>query len=160
MKIRQALVLVCFCSGLARGADGPYDLLILGGRVVDGTGNAWFLGDVAVVGDSITRVAPAGQLREAKARRTVDATGLVVCPGFIDIQGHSREELLSGDGRLVGKITQGVTTEILGEGESNAPSKKFDGPHGFAAWLSATYSTTRLLNLSCSAPARLSKMLW
>ena len=137
MKIRQALVLVCFCSGLARGADGPYDLLILGGRVVDGTGNAWFLGDVAVVGDSITRVAPAGQLREAKARRTVDATGLVVCPGFIDIQGHSREELLSGDGRLVGKITQGVTTEILGEGESNAPSKKFDGPHGFAAWLSA-----------------------
>ena len=118
-------------------APAPYDLVILGGRVVDGTGNAWFLGDVAVAGDTIARVAPAGRLRDVPARRRVDASGLVVCPGFIDIQGHSRDELLEGDGRLVGKITQGVTTEILGEGESNAPSRKFDGPHGFDAWLRA-----------------------
>jgi len=115
----------------------PYDLVILNGRIVDGTGNAWSLGDLAVRGDTIARITPAGMLKEAPARRQVDATGLVVAPGFIDIQGHSREALLGGDGRLVGKITQGVTTEILGEGESNAPSKRFDGPHGFDAWLRA-----------------------
>ena len=114
-----------------------YDLVILNGKVVDGTGNAWFLGDLAVKGDAIARITPAGQLREVAARRKVDASGLVVAPGFIDIQGHSREELLEGDGRLVGKVTQGVTTEILGEGESNAPSRRFDGPHGFDAWLKA-----------------------
>ena len=118
-------------------ASAPYDLVILNGKVVDGTGNAWFLGDLAVKGDTIARIAPAGRLRDVGARRKLDASGLVVAPGFIDIQGHSRDELLEGDGRLVGKVTQGVTTEILGEGESNAPSKRFDGPHGFDAWLKA-----------------------
>lgn len=127
--------------GLARESRAPapaaFDLVILNGKVVDGTGNAWYLGDVGVTGDTITRITPAGRLRDAAAKRKVDASGLVVAPGFIDIQGHSRDELLTGDGRLVGKITQGVTTEILGEGESNAPSKRFDGPHGFDAWLKA-----------------------
>lgn len=125
----------------AQGADdAPYDLVLAGGRVVDGTGNAWFLGDVAIRGDSIVRITPAGRLGDAPTKKRVDASGLVVAPGFIDIQGHSREELLSGDGRLIGKVTQGVTTEILGEGDSNAPSRKvakFDGPRGFDAWLCA-----------------------
>jgi N-acyl-D-amino-acid deacylase len=111
--------------------------VILNGRVVDGTGNAWFLGDIAVKGDAIARIAPAGRLRDVPARLKLDASNLVVAPGFIDIQSHSREQLLEGDGRLVGKVTQGVTTEILGEGESNAPSKRFDGPRGFDAWLRA-----------------------
>jgi dihydroorotase/N-acyl-D-amino-acid deacylase len=113
--------------------------VILGGRIVDGTGGGWFLGDLAIRGDRIARIAPAGTLRAAAAR-TIDARGLVVAPGFIDIQGHSREPLLSGDGRVIGKVTQGVTTEILGEGTTNAPShevKAFDGPHGFDAWLRA-----------------------
>ena len=124
-------------STVQRPSPVPFDLVILNGRVVDGTGNAWFLGDIAVRGDAIARVAPAGMLRDVPARRKLDASNLVVAPGFIDIQGHSREELLKGDGRLVGKVTQGVTTEILGEGESNAPSKRFDGTHGFDAWLKA-----------------------
>jgi N-acyl-D-amino-acid deacylase len=124
-------------SFLQRLANAPYDLIILNGKIVDGTGNAWFLGDLAVKGDVIARIAPAGQLRGVAATKKIDASGLVVAPGFIDIQGHSREELLEGDGRLVGKVTQGVTTEILGEGESDAPSKRFDGPHGFDAWLKA-----------------------
>ena len=138
MKHRRTLIagfLVVLFLGKSSPAD--YDLVILDGKVVDGTGNAWFLGDLAVTGDTIARITPAGQLRGAPAKRKVDASGLVVAPGFIDIQGHSRDELLGGDGRLVGKITQGVTTEILGEGESNAPSRKFDGPHGFDAWLKA-----------------------
>jgi dihydroorotase/N-acyl-D-amino-acid deacylase len=120
-------------------AAPEYDVLIAGGRVVDGTGDAWFLGDVAIRGDRIERIAPAGMLR-GTGRRTIEAKGLVVAPGFIDIQGHSREQLLSGDGRVMGKVLQGVTTEILGEGTTNAPSHEvaeFDGPHGFDAWLRA-----------------------
>jgi dihydroorotase/N-acyl-D-amino-acid deacylase len=114
------------------------DLTILGGRIVDGTGSAWFRGDVAIRGDRIARIAPAGTIKAGG--RVIDARGLVVAPGFIDIQGHSREQLLTGDGRVIGKVTQGVTTEILGEGTTNAPSrtvKEFDGPRGFDAWLRA-----------------------
>ncbi len=118
-------------------AVAEYDLVLLDGRIVDGTGNAWFLGDVAIRGDTIARIAPAGQLRDAPAKLRIDASNRVVAPGFIDIQSHSRDALLEGDGRVVGKVTQGVTTEILGEGESNAPSKRFDGPRGFDAWLRA-----------------------
>ncbi|WP_406695671.1 D-aminoacylase [Singulisphaera sp. Ch08] len=135
------LCLAMAMAALARGADDPpYDLILAGGRVVDGTGNAWFLGDVAIRGDTIARITPTGRLGDAPTKKRVDASGLVIAPGFIDIQGHSREELLSGDGRLIGKVTQGVTTEILGEGDSNAPSRKnskFDGPRGFDAWLRA-----------------------
>ena len=104
-------------------AEPLYDVVLLGGRVVDGSGNPWFLGDVAVRGDRIARVVPAGLLRDAPTRVKIDAKGMVIAPGFIDIQGHSRDELLTGDGRVIGKVTQGVTTEILGEGTSNAPSK-------------------------------------
>jgi CubicO group peptidase (beta-lactamase class C family) len=124
-------------ADIATAAQARFDVVILGGRVVDGTGNPWFAGDVGIRGDRIAAIRPAGRLRGAEARLTIDANGRVVAPGFIDIQGHSREELLTGDGRVIGKITQGVTTEILGEGHSNAPSKEFDGPHGFDAWLRA-----------------------
>ncbi|AGA29494.1 N-acyl-D-amino-acid deacylase family protein [Singulisphaera acidiphila] len=142
LPLRFAFLACLAMAALARGADDPppYDLILAGGRVVDGIGNAWFLGDVAILGDTIARITPAGQLGDAPTKKRVDASGLVVAPGFIDIQGHSREELLSGDGRLIGKVTQGVTTEILGEGDSNAPSRKdsrFDGPRGFDAWLRA-----------------------
>ncbi len=129
--------------------SGPFDVLILGGRVVDGTGNAWFYGDVALRGDRIARVAPAGTLSQAEAARRIDARNLVVGPGFIDIQGHSREQLLKGDSRVIGKITQGVTTEILGEGTTNAPSREvpeFDGPDGFDHWLRAMQSHGASIN--------------
>src|SRR5439155_475079 len=77
--------------------------------------------EIATSGDRIARIAPPGTLREARTRERVDARGLVVAPGFIDIQAHSRDALLIGDGRVVGKVTQGVTTEIMGEGWTNAP---------------------------------------
>jgi N-acyl-D-amino-acid deacylase len=140
----------------ARPADGPYDLLILGCRVIDGTGNPWFEGDVAFEGGRIASVARAGMLKDKAAKERIDAKGLVVCPGFIDIQSHSRSALLSGDGRVVSKTTQGITTEIMGEGWSNAPANErtlalvnrdepesgdrardFTGTHGFDAWLRA-----------------------
>jgi N-acyl-D-amino-acid deacylase len=93
------------------------DLLFAGGRVVDGTGAPWFRADVCVVGD---RIAAVGPLADATATRRIDAKGLVIAPGFIDMMGQSEYRLLV-DGRAASKITQGITTEITGEGGSIAP---------------------------------------
>ncbi len=157
------LAILCACAdagppGAAPpGADdGALDVVIANGRVVDGTGAAWFHGDVGIRGDRIAALTPAGGLADADAATRIDATGKVVSPGFIDIQSHARGPLLSGDGRLLGKITQGITTEIMGEGWTNAPAnantdrgaglvdpeaaaerRDFSGPGGFDAWLNA-----------------------
>ncbi len=96
------------------------DVLIRGARVVDGTGNPWFYGDVALVGERVAAVAPAGQLAAAAAGEVVEAAGMVVCPGFIDIQSHSILPLMQ-DPKCLSKITQGVTTEIMGEAWTPAP---------------------------------------
>ena len=96
------------------------DVLITGGRVVDGTGNPWIYADVALVGDRVAAVVAPGQIAASAAREVVDASGLVVCPGFIDIQSHSILTLMR-DGRSLSKITQGVTTEIMGEAWTPAP---------------------------------------
>ena len=95
----------------------PFDVLIAGGRIVDGTGAPWFKGDIAISGDRIVAV---GQLAGRPARQVVDAAGFVVAPGFIDLLGQSEFNVLV-DGRAASKIMQGVTTEITGEGESIAP---------------------------------------
>jgi N-acyl-D-amino-acid deacylase len=93
------------------------DLLFAGGRVVDGTGAPWFRGDVCVVGD---RIAAVGHLEGTPARRTIDASSLVIAPGFIDMLGQSEYNVLV-DNRAASKVTQGITTEITGEGSSIAP---------------------------------------
>jgi len=94
-----------------------YDMIFAGGRIVDGSGAPWFRGDVGLRGD---RVAAVGDLSKAAARRRIDATGLVLAPGFIDMMGQSEYHVLV-DGRAASKITQGITTEITGEGASIAP---------------------------------------
>jgi dihydroorotase/N-acyl-D-amino-acid deacylase len=96
------------------------DTLITGGRVVDGTGNPWCYGDVAIRGDRIADVTPPGLIPPSQAREVVDAHGMVICPGFIDIQSHSILTLMV-DGRSLSKLTQGVTTEIMGEAWTPAP---------------------------------------
>src|SRR5262252_3108480 len=96
------------------------DTLICGGRVVDGTGNPWRYADVALRRDRIADITPPGQIAPEQAREVVDAQGMVVCPGFIDIQSHSILPLMR-DGRSLSKITQGVTTEIMGEAWTPAP---------------------------------------
>ncbi len=96
------------------------DVLIRGAKVVDGTGNPWFYGDVALAGDKVAAVVPRGRIDPANAAEVVDATGHVVSPGFIDIQSHSIMPLFA-DGRLLSKAHQGVTTEFMGEGWSPAP---------------------------------------
>ena len=137
-------------------SDGTYDVVISGGKIVDGTGNPWYYGDVGLKGDRIAAITPAGALANAHAGRRIDANGMVIAPGFIDIQGQSAEQLTTGDGRVISKVTQGVTTEILGEGDTPAPvndkilatfkasdtagirvAKQFMGARGFGAWLDA-----------------------
>jgi N-acyl-D-amino-acid deacylase len=96
------------------------DLLIRNGKLVDGTGSPWRYGDVALRGERIAEVTAPGVLSDADAVEIVDAAGRVVCPGFIDIQSHSIVPLMI-DGRCLSKITQGVTTEIMGEAWTPAP---------------------------------------
>jgi N-acyl-D-amino-acid deacylase len=113
-----SLVIIALATLVPAYAQQPaYDFIIAGARVVDGTGAAWFYGDVAVKGD---RIAAMGNLHDSVARQRIDAAGLVVSPGFIDVQGQSEFNILV-DGRAASKITQGVTTEITGEGTSIAP---------------------------------------
>ena len=95
----------------------PYDLVVKNGRIVDGTGAPWFRGDVAIKGD---RIAAVGVVADAGTSPSVDATNLIVAPGFIDLLGQSEFSVLV-DGRAASKIMQGVTTEVTGEGKSIAP---------------------------------------
>jgi dihydroorotase/N-acyl-D-amino-acid deacylase len=172
MNAIRSLPLAILLAGCARTpATTPppavaYDLVIENGSIVDGTGNSWFYGDVAISNGHIVRIAPRGMLRAATARERIDARGLVVAPGFIDIQGQSGGLLLFGDSRVVGKVSQGVTTEILGEGETPAPltaralqadgnlsperralRETIAGARGFDAWLRAMESRGTGINV-------------
>ncbi len=98
-------------------AGHAFDVVIAGGRVVDGTGAPWFRADVGLRGD---RIAAIGDLSSARAGTRIAAAGLVVAPGFIDLLGQSEFNVLV-DPRAASKITQGITTEITGEGTSIAP---------------------------------------
>ena len=97
------------------------DTLIRGARIIDGTGNPWKYGDVLISGDRILDIAAPGSAPVENAATVIDATGKIVCPGFIDIQSHSIVPLMR-DGRCLSKITQGITTEIMGEGWTPAPA--------------------------------------
>jgi dihydroorotase/N-acyl-D-amino-acid deacylase len=97
-----------------------YDLIIRNGHILDGTGIPWYAADVAVSGE---RIAAIGDLREAHAQREIDAQGRIVSPGFIDMLGQSEVSLLL-DNRSLSKLSQGITTEITGEGGSIAPQNE------------------------------------
>jgi N-acyl-D-aspartate/D-glutamate deacylase len=114
-----------FAAATTRAEEAPYDLVIRNGKIVDGTGNPWFVGDVAVRGDRIVAV---GRIPAAQAKREIDAKGLVVAPGFIDMHSHSDYVLLE-DGAAQSKVRQGVTTEVLGEGNSGGPYQGKLPPH-------------------------------
>ncbi|HEX9765045.1 MAG TPA: amidohydrolase family protein, partial [Candidatus Acidoferrales bacterium] len=123
---RSVLVWVMIFSLLAGTAPArgqspePFDVLITGGRVVDGTGNPWTVEDIGIRGD---RIVARGKLAGRPARRTIDAAGMIVAPGFIDMLAQSEFTLLV-DARAESKIRQGITTEITGEGGSAAPQNE------------------------------------
>ncbi|HZT76568.1 MAG TPA: D-aminoacylase [Vicinamibacterales bacterium] len=117
LALTPFVALTLVVSASAQAPRPRFDVLITNGRIVDGTGAPWFRGDVGIAGD---RIAAIGRLTGASAATTVDATNLVVAPGFIDLLGQSEFNVLV-DPRAASKIMQGVTTEITGEGTSIAP---------------------------------------
>lgn len=94
-----------------------YDLVIHGGRLIDGTGNPWFYGDVAVKGGKIAKI---GRINPASGKRAIAAKGRVVTPGYIDMHTHSDQPLVA-DGNAESKVRQGVTLDIIGESQTVAP---------------------------------------
>jgi N-acyl-D-amino-acid deacylase len=114
-KLLCALPLLAFT--IQNGASGDYDVLIRNGMIYDGSGAKPYIGDVAISGNVITAV---GTLEDATAARTVDATGLAVAPGFINMLSWATDSLIE-DGRSQSGIRQGVTLEVFGEGESMGP---------------------------------------
>ncbi len=95
-----------------------YDLLIKNGRVVDGTGSPWFIADVAVKDGKIVAM---GRLTNATAKQTIDASGKIVAPGFIDMMGQTAAPFLKDPNLAFNLLSQGITTINAGEGESDAP---------------------------------------
>src|SRR5208282_3663387 len=114
---RFALPFLLILSTIAFAAESPFDLVITNGHIVDGTGSPWYSGDIGIRDG---RIAAIGNLSAAARRRTVDAKGRVIAPGFVDMLGQSEITILV-DPRLPSKIYQGITTEITGEGGSAAP---------------------------------------
>src|SRR5277367_1370952 len=120
LNLHRALLLLILlatsCTLLAQTlAQTPvFDLVISNGHIMDGTGSPWYSGDVGIRDG---RIAAIGNLHDAARTRTIDARGMVVAPGFIDMLGQSELTILV-DPRLPSKIYQGITTEITGEGTS------------------------------------------
>lgn len=115
--ILATMLLLSFVSNATTTSAPKYDLLIKHGLVIDGSGRPGYIGDVAINGDRIVGI---GKLKNAGAAREIDAAGMVVAPGFIDMLGQSETYLLI-DPRAMSKVMMGVTTEVTGEGESIAP---------------------------------------
>jgi N-acyl-D-aspartate/D-glutamate deacylase len=120
MKHRWVFLIVVLqvaLMSIAVAQQAPFDTVIRGGRLLDGTGAPWIRADIAIRGD---RIAAIGGLDGVAARRTIDARNRIVAPGFIDMHSHSDFTLLV-DGHAQSKIRQGVTTEVIGETESAGP---------------------------------------
>jgi N-acyl-D-amino-acid deacylase len=101
----------------AAAAIQPYDLVVRNGHIIDGTGSPWYQADIGIRAGKIAAI---GRLEGAPAKQSIDAHGMVIAPGFIDMLGQSELTILV-DPRLPSKIYQGITTEITGEGGSIAP---------------------------------------
>src|SRR5690349_7099981 len=132
LGIRLAVFAIATILASLHAQEVSFDLIIRGGHIVDGTGNPWFAGDVGIRSD---RIAAVGNLTSATGRREIDARGLVVAPGFIDMHTHSDQPLLDG-GNAESKVREGVTIDVIGESTSVAPR---DGlPEAKSSWTNFT----------------------
>jgi dihydroorotase/N-acyl-D-amino-acid deacylase len=132
-----------------QATEEQFDLVIVNGHIIDGTGSPWYSADIGIRAGHVTAI---GQLRAASRRHTIDAGGKIVAPGFIDMLGQSELSMLV-DPHVPSKIYQGITTEITGEGESAAPldaaivaadSANYDHLHVKADWVSLRQYFKRL----------------
>jgi N-acyl-D-amino-acid deacylase len=99
------------------GGKAAYDVVITNGRVIDGTGNPWFYGDLAIKGSKIVKI---GKIDSKSGKRVIDAKGMAVSPGFIDLHTHTDLPALA-DGNAESKVRQGVTLDVIGESSTVAP---------------------------------------
>lgn len=121
-KFAMGVCVLALLGADAVQAQGPaYDILIRNAHILDGTGNPWFSGIIAVKNGRIAAIGnPAGPLSRATAKKTIDATGLIAAPGFIDLHTHSESTVLA-DGNAESMVRDGVTTNVTGEASSVAP---------------------------------------
>ncbi|MEZ4945194.1 MAG: D-aminoacylase [Cyclobacteriaceae bacterium] len=117
MKV-STLLLLSFLTFSWLSEAQTYDLLIKNGRIVDGTGSPWYTGDIAIKDNKIVAI---GKLSNASATKSIDATGLIVAPGFIDMMGQSAASFIKDPNTALNLLTQGITTINAGEGGSDAP---------------------------------------
>ncbi len=120
MKFFARSMAICFCLSLisALHAAEKYDVVIQGGRIVDGTGAPWYVADVAIRDGRIVKI---GRVDAASAARVIDAKGLIVAPGFVDMMGQTATPLLRNPATAANLLSQGITTINCGEGVSQAP---------------------------------------
>jgi N-acyl-D-amino-acid deacylase len=116
-RIPASLLITLIVTCLSSAQSSSFDLVITNGHIIDGTGSPWYSGDIGIRDGKIAAI---GNLADTPRKRTIDAAGKVVAPGFIDMLGQSELTILV-DPRLPSKIFQGITTEITGEGGSVAP---------------------------------------
>src|SRR5580704_6070275 len=120
-KRKSILTAILLLAGVhtlwAQPGAPSFDVVITNGHIIDGTGSPWYSGDIGILDGKIAAI---GNLSDRRRARTIDAHGMVVAPGFIDMLGQSELTILV-DPRLPSKIFQGITTEITGEGGSIAP---------------------------------------
>lgn len=118
-NLSRCLVCVGLClMTIVTNAADKFDLVIRGGRVVDGTGSPWYIADVGISNGLITKI---GRIPSEQGKQTIDATGLVVAPGFIDMMGQTATPMLDDPKSAMNLLTQGITTINAGEGQSAAP---------------------------------------
>src|SRR5213080_968480 len=117
LRHKWFLMLLLTCATAASAQTPAFDVVITNGHIIDGTGSPWYSGDIGLRDGKIAAI---GNLSSTARKRTIDAGGKVVAPGFIDMLGQSETTILV-DPRLPSKIFQGITTEVTGEGGSIAP---------------------------------------
>lgn len=122
---RVSLLLALTASGIGTAmAEPAYELVILNGRIVDGSGAPWYRGDLGIRQGKIVKI---GRLDAADGRKAIDAEGLIVAPGFIDMMGQTATPMMENPQTAINLLTQGITTINAGEGVSAAPLSESDG---------------------------------